>query len=882
MTTTQIVQLPPDGVGKSIRHRLLTDIKIDTSTATVTGINPTIGNVVYGPSGHGTISGIYQAGDLTYYLSDVVGGFAVNDSIQNAALNFTYGKVSTLTANVYTPSVHIADSKTSEYVLTVDRRGAALTSYPEGTPQFDAFGHMQVSQMLAVGEYYHFAQDLAGKYYQQTSGAGTVVHNPLLSSMVYTVGTTAGDLARRVTNQYHPYKPGVSNLIYTSCSMGDLNSGITREWGYFDDNNGFGFRLVGSNLYVFLRSDVSGTPQDVAGGAVLQDNWNVNTLKGTSADFVLDVTKSNIYWMDITGTAGRVRLGVETPDGRRITCHQFQWGNNYTGPNCRNLNLPMQWRIYNSSGGQGTSSTMRIGVGVVFTESADVLYTGVLTHITPDSPVLLQDSNFYTPFLCFKAKTTIAGPTVLASTMTAGVSYTIVSLGTTSNWSSIGAPGATPGLRFTATGAGNGTGTVYQNVQNSIIGIHETFDWASAGPSNLHVGIFVCGGGENYLTGYQWSETIDPTTMLYVDQSITAMPQYIYWDGTSTTFTGNISGTTLYVTSTPSPGLYKEMFLTEGAAFGLAPKTKVLRQLTSTETAVATPTATSTTVAGAKWLTVNDYSKLYQTMIVAGPGLPAGTYVEQVTSTGNILISEAFTTAVNASGTYAFYAQGGKGAYRVDTAQTYPLPGGGATTTGIGAAYRFKPQESFMAPANSSGRAALGDRIEKSFYLGPNLTVQEDAKGIFIFAAKVQAQTNAGQFVTGQQYTIANVGNMIWDQMGASANASTTLGATCAITTNTMTVSSGSFIANGQQILSNVATWNANTIVTNVNGTVLTFYPAANVALPTGYPVRFVGAGTTFTCNLNSAGNLLANWNTIGTATPNCTLQYTKYWKEIR
>ena len=84
------------------------------------------------------------------------------------------------------------------------------------------------------------------------------------------------------------------------------------------------------------------------------------------------------------------------------------------------------------------------------------------------------------------------------------------------------------------------------------------------------------------------------------------------------------------------------------------------------------------------------------------------------------------------TGTYNFYTPGGVGTYLVDKTQTV------ASLTGWGAYYAFGPIESFVAPMNSSGRAALGDRIEKSFGLGGNPNPPEDAKGVFAFAAKLQ------------------------------------------------------------------------------------------------------------------------------------------------
>ena len=165
----------------------------------------------------------------------------------------------------------------------------------------------------------------------------------------YSAGTASGDRAYRTTNQYHPYKPATSNLIYTSVACGDAGkTNVVREWGYFDDLNGFGFRLSGTTLQVFIRSDVTGSVVDTV---VNQANWNDNILdNNTASDFVLDVTKLNVYWMDFEwmGT-GTVRLGVLTPDGRRITCHTFENTNNVTLPFMRTATLPLRWGIKNTA-----------------------------------------------------------------------------------------------------------------------------------------------------------------------------------------------------------------------------------------------------------------------------------------------------------------------------------------------------------------------------------------------------------------------------------------------------------------------------------------------------------------------------------------------------
>lgn len=744
MAQTNYVQLPPDGVGKKVRHRILTDVQVTVSST------PAIGSTVYTSSGAtGILEGVYSADVIIWHLREVTGTIVKGDALKDVTLVTTYATVSALIdpQTVHIPALNIVDPEVPEYALTVDKRGAALTSFPEGTPQFDAWGRQQLSQLQAVAEYYFFTQDLAGKFYTTTNGASSAVkHNPANSAIVFITGTGATDWAKRVSNQYHPYKPGVSQLIYLGMAVGDAGkANVIREWGYFDDFNGFGFRLDGTTLKVFRRSDQTGSVVDTE---VTQANWNVNTLdNAVSSDFLLNVNAPNIYWMDVQAQAGRIRLGVQTPDGRRITCHEFRQTNAQIGLGLRNLSLPVTWAQRNTgavSSSPSSTQFMLTGGGAVFTESADILYTGSLMHISPTDPITFNDSTVYKPFLNFKAKNRVAGPTQPASDIVAGFNYTISSVGNT-NWTSIGASANVAGVQFTALNSGSGTGTAYANLPNSIIGIHETFDWASQGDTNLHVGIFVL-PSENWLVGFDWSETVQPATMLYVDINATSMAQYQYWAPAATAVAGSIAGNVMTVTSvtgsvlkecyiTPPP-LYANGPLSAGFASttgNVAARTEVTRQLTATGSPVASPTygtqSGGSGVAGSNRLVVSSITGVAPGQLIAGTNLPQGTTIQGISGT-TLTLSRAFTGT--GSGTYNCYTMGGVGTYLVDTVQTV------VSFSGFGAYYRFGPIESFVAPMNSAGRAALGDRIEKSFGLGGNPNPAEDAKAVFAFAAKPQ------------------------------------------------------------------------------------------------------------------------------------------------
>lgn len=456
------VRLPEDGAGKRVRHRTVQDIELN-SEAVIPDQGDTITGAITGATG--VFVGRDTRDGIIYYIRLVISDTNVFQAGENLLLGGAGGTVIGQIVDpgfpLYAASIHIADPEVPEYTQRVDKRGAALATFPEGTPQFDSFGRMQVSQQISVGEYYSVNEDQPGKYWNDTAGTGSITWEGNQSMVAYQTGTENGAKAYRTTNQYHPYKPATSQLVYIACAVGDQGkANVVREWGYFDDLNGFGFRLNGTQLEVFLRTDTSGSVQETV---IPQDSWNLQKLNNSiSSDFVLDVSKANIYWMDMQWLgAGRVRFGVITPEGIRLTVHEIKNANVKDGTYMRNPTLPLRWGQKNT-GIAASVSQFRVSCSTVSTESSDVLYTGTLIHTSPPAPVTITNSTDYQPFLAFRPKLTVDG------------------------------------------------------YPNRIIGFHETFDWYSEGDA-LHIGIFVMPPG--YLSDAVWSDQIVPSTMLEVDRS---------------------------------------------------------------------------------------------------------------------------------------------------------------------------------------------------------------------------------------------------------------------------------------------------------------------------------------------------------------------------
>jgi hypothetical protein len=506
---TDFIQFPPDSTGKKARHSAVTELTISTEY-----LKPKIGDIITGAisGATGKFVGDSRTETVIYNLSDTNGNFQAGENL--TVSNVLYAVLFSTTGQIYTQTSSIIDAERPTHSLKIDARGAANVRFTEGEPQFDAYGRIQVAQMQIVAEHYFVSEDQPGKYWNRTTGStGTFTYLPQKSSVRLQLGTTSGDRVSRTTNQYHPYKPATSQLIYMGLSLGDNGkANVQRQWGYFDDFNGIGFRMQGMTLQVFLRSDVNGTVQEEI---VNQEDWNgVRLNDATLSEYILDVSKPNTYWMDISYS--RIRMGVLSPNGSRVTVHSFEMGNSTVHLSPRTFTLPIRWSMANT-GTSASTSEMYLTFGTVFTEIADIKYSGVLIHTAPPEPVPIANNGKYNPFLSFRAKLTING------------------------------------------------------LPNRIVGIHEDFDWCSIGGSPLHIGIFVF-PNESYLENVRWSNNIAPATMLEVDRNCTSVVQYQSWI-TSAEFTGSISGTTLTVTALSSGMIEDDQYIV-GA--GILPDTKII------------------------------------------------------------------------------------------------------------------------------------------------------------------------------------------------------------------------------------------------------------------------------------------------------------------
>ena len=361
---TDFIRLPPDSTGKRVQARRFAHITYGGGTLVfsprqrITGSNSGADAFIEKVTGS-TVSGVIQ---VVYFEESP--SFEVGETIST---NSTPHATVTAVIDSFIQKGVIADADFSDQLLHVDAYGSAFTRFVDGSPRLDAFGRLAVAEQTNVFSLTQHYESPVGdgveQFWQQTVGTANLDFEPTFASSVLSIGTGATDAIKLTTNQHFTYFPGIASTMLLTLSVGDTGKpNVTREWGMFNDDDGFFFRLSGTTLQVVLRSSSSGV---VTEQVIDQENWNEDHVDGAFgvvnlSRFQLDVSKLNIYWLDYQWLgAGKVRLGVVSPTGERITVHSFRNANTSPRPYTRTGNLPLRVAQYNT-GVSGSTSEMSL------------------------------------------------------------------------------------------------------------------------------------------------------------------------------------------------------------------------------------------------------------------------------------------------------------------------------------------------------------------------------------------------------------------------------------------------------------------------------------------------------------------------------------------
>ena len=406
------VQVPPQSTGKKLLTEFRKELFFNNNVREIE-----IGDLLIGATSNasGRVTGIategYAEGAGELYLENFEGTFVDNEPLQRN--NITYATVdvgvSTPQENFDMQKIVITDADNPEYNQKIDRFGATVNTFTDGSPTFGPFGTLTVGEPQVI-KFYRFAyNNVDNLWHTDIAGSGATSWDGVRAASQFNVGMLAGDKVSRTTNYYHPYIPGVGRNIEFTCQFGDNGkTNLVRRMGYFDDNDGIFFEQDGTTIYIVLRSSVSGTPVDTR---VAQDDWNLDKANGTdSIAFNLDFTKANMFWIDLQWHgAGRVKIGVYEPLGSRIPIHAFKFigiSDNY--PYMRTASLPLRFEMENT-GNTISGSTMRTTSSVVrHTSRAQINGDKWTSNSTVKT---ITDTDGEIPILSFRPKLTFNGYT---------------------------------------------------------------------------------------------------------------------------------------------------------------------------------------------------------------------------------------------------------------------------------------------------------------------------------------------------------------------------------------------------------------------------------------------------------------------------------------
>lgn len=225
----------------------------------------------------------------------------------------------------------------------------------------DAFNRLKVAQPFTLFDSQHrYQPNDKWDTFGVTGGTASFVVSE--SAVKLSVGTTVGSKVTRETKRVFPYQPGKSLLVLNTFAMNTPKEGLRQRIGYFGITggatagtpyNGIYLQQDGMTLSMAIQSASLNTTTTVN-----QSQWNGDKFDGSGASGrTVDVTKANIFWMDIEWLGvGDVRTGFFV-DGKPVVAHTFHNDNINPTTYITTAVLPIRYELVNTTA-QAEGSTM--------------------------------------------------------------------------------------------------------------------------------------------------------------------------------------------------------------------------------------------------------------------------------------------------------------------------------------------------------------------------------------------------------------------------------------------------------------------------------------------------------------------------------------------
>ncbi len=225
----------------------------------------------------------------------------------------------------------------------------------------DAFNRLKVAQPFTLFDSQHrYQPNDKWDTFGVTGGTASFVMEE--SAVKLSVNTTVGSKVTRETKRVFPYQPGKSLLVLNTFAFNTPKEGLRQRIGYFGITggatagtpyNGIYLQQDGLTLSMVMQSASLNTTTTVN-----QSQWNGDKFDGSGASGrTLDVTKANIFWMDIEWLGvGDVRTGFFV-DGKPVVAHTFHNDNINPSTYMTTAVLPIRYELVNTTA-QAAGSTM--------------------------------------------------------------------------------------------------------------------------------------------------------------------------------------------------------------------------------------------------------------------------------------------------------------------------------------------------------------------------------------------------------------------------------------------------------------------------------------------------------------------------------------------
>jgi hypothetical protein len=241
--------------------------------------------------------------------------------------------------------------------IEVTTTTSGVVSVQGGGTGSDAFGRLRTSSPLTLFDSSHRYRD-NGLWATTTGVSATTAFDANAGLVNLNTTTASGSSIVRETTKCFSYQPGKSLLVMSTFVMNAAKTNLRQRVGYYGASNGMFLEQDGTTVSFVERSAVTGSTVDTK---VAKADWNEDKMDGTGpSGYTLDLTKAQIFWMDIEWLGlGTVRLGFII-DGKFVHCHSFHHANLITSTYITTASLPLRYEITNTNTTASTSTLKQI------------------------------------------------------------------------------------------------------------------------------------------------------------------------------------------------------------------------------------------------------------------------------------------------------------------------------------------------------------------------------------------------------------------------------------------------------------------------------------------------------------------------------------------